>query len=272
MEAKDRVILSLDTLSIQRARNIVEQTTDHVGMFKIGLSMLLREGIDIVEPLRKPIFLDLKLAHDPSTVAELFGAMSSKVRYATLHPFCGHSTLTAAIKLAKPGTDVLICSPMTVLLDSDFAVLKQSSESVSKTTLKVIRSALELGAAGVVAHPREIKWLREELGPKVVLVSTDATSFSSVDFSSPKSAITRGANFIMTGALITSSSDAHMTSKVFMDQVREGLQQLGQVSVATTKLSPDAIRKVSPTATQAGERPADDTRWSADEDADYITG
>ena len=71
-KARERLIFALDVSTWSEAGPLVRQLKDHVGMFKVGKQLFLREGPRILERIRSrggEVFLDLKFHDIPQTVA-----------------------------------------------------------------------------------------------------------------------------------------------------------------------------------------------------------
>jgi orotidine-5'-phosphate decarboxylase len=69
------IIFALDVPTIDEALWYIDILKDHVGMFKVGLELYLKEGPSIITEIKNScdndIFLDLKLHDIPTTVERL---------------------------------------------------------------------------------------------------------------------------------------------------------------------------------------------------------
>ena len=52
MKPGERIVCAIDVDTADRAVHLVEQLRDHVGVFKIGLELIMAEGVGIVERMR----------------------------------------------------------------------------------------------------------------------------------------------------------------------------------------------------------------------------
>ncbi|MBX9722739.1 MAG: orotidine 5'-phosphate decarboxylase, partial [Candidatus Obscuribacterales bacterium] len=73
IQARDRLILAVDTSSIDEARRYLDELHEHVGVFKIGLQLFTHYGPEILKVFQSAnakIFLDCKFLDIPNTVAK----------------------------------------------------------------------------------------------------------------------------------------------------------------------------------------------------------
>ncbi|MEY3710333.1 MAG: orotidine-5-phosphate decarboxylase, partial [Actinomycetota bacterium] len=73
MNAESPLILAVDSTEIDRARELIDATSDSIGLYKFGLEFYLRNGLNSMHDLKRDypglrIFLDLKLHDIPNTV------------------------------------------------------------------------------------------------------------------------------------------------------------------------------------------------------------
>ena len=98
---KSPIILALDTKDYQEASDWIVATKESVGIFKVGLELFLRIGIEgtksLIEENEIEIFLDLKLHDIPNTVSAAATAVSSlQPDFLTVHAAGGASMISAA--------------------------------------------------------------------------------------------------------------------------------------------------------------------------------
>ena len=70
-EAKDRIILALDTDNLKEAHELVRELKDYVGYFKIGLPLIVNYGFEafrLLEELGAKCYYDCKFHDIPHTV------------------------------------------------------------------------------------------------------------------------------------------------------------------------------------------------------------
>src|SRR3982751_4273198 len=89
MNPRDRLIVALDVPTGREALQLVEQLSDDVSFFKVGLQLYTAEGPAIVRSIAgtgASVFLDLKLHDIPNTVAKaVISAGALGVRMLTIH-------------------------------------------------------------------------------------------------------------------------------------------------------------------------------------------
>ena len=121
-EARSRLIVALDLPDRDAAIAAVDRLAGHVGYFKLGLEIFVREGPALVEEIGgrgERVFLDLKLHDIPNTVA---GAVRSACRLGiamlTMLPLvpkaqsrmCSIAALAAEAALERPRA-LMIAAP-----------------------------------------------------------------------------------------------------------------------------------------------------------------
>ena len=73
MQPKDRICLALDVPNLAKARRLVEELKDHVGVYKVGKELFTAVGPQIVREINNlggKVFLDLKYHDIPNTAAK----------------------------------------------------------------------------------------------------------------------------------------------------------------------------------------------------------
>ncbi|MCB9800152.1 MAG: orotidine 5'-phosphate decarboxylase, partial [Candidatus Omnitrophica bacterium] len=72
-EQKDRIIVALDTPTLEECEELIQELQGVISYFKIGFELFTAHGWKAVEKVKKTgakIFLDLKLHDIPNTVAK----------------------------------------------------------------------------------------------------------------------------------------------------------------------------------------------------------
>src|SRR5688572_6921103 len=121
MEAKDRILIALDTDDIGKIAHWAKTLGPHVGGFKIGLEALMAVGLkDALNAMRgygpavDNIFVDVK-AHDiPETIRKAVRAVVKhpQVKFVNVHASAGEDGLRAAAE-AKGSAKVLAVTVLT---------------------------------------------------------------------------------------------------------------------------------------------------------------
>ncbi|NLW33401.1 MAG: orotidine-5'-phosphate decarboxylase, partial [Fibrobacter sp.] len=87
---RDHIALALDNVtSRDQIADLIQQTSEWVGIYKIGLEQFTRFGpsiLDLIRDTDRQIFLDLKFHDIPNTVAKaVLSACELGVDYLTIH-------------------------------------------------------------------------------------------------------------------------------------------------------------------------------------------
>ena len=214
----DRIIVPLDVPALEDAKNLVDRLPE-VGFWKVGLELFVSSGSDILQYLKdrdKKIFLDLKFHDIPNTVA---GACRSALIYEvdllTLHAAAGKKALeaaVAAIQDAKKPPQLLAITLLTSIDTRALAFDLKVPLELPEYALKMAMLAQESGINGAVCSPQEVSKLREVCGQDFTLVCPGIRPSWSVKgdqsrVSTPKDAISQGANYLVIGRPITAADN-----------------------------------------------------------------
>ncbi|CAB5098109.1 Orotidine 5'-phosphate decarboxylase (EC [Olavius algarvensis associated proteobacterium Delta 3] len=212
--AKDYIAFPLDVPDMSTARELIEQLSGVVGMFKVGLELFIEAGPEIVRYIQStggtPIFLDLKLHDIPATVGRAVTRIGDMgVSFATVH--CGESEemLAVAVQAADGRVGIL---GVTVLTSIGPEHIRQSgfeetySEDPGKLVLKRAAMAKSAGCAGVICSPLEARIVKEQLGSDFLAVTPGirpgrgaVASDDQRRAATPASAIRAGADILVIG-------------------------------------------------------------------------
>jgi orotidine-5'-phosphate decarboxylase len=237
LSAKDRVIFPLDFPSLQQAQPFIDALKDHVGMFKVGLALFIKEGINGLRQVQErsglPLFVDLKFHDIPETVAQASSALMSaglSFKFITIHTSDGERIVKAAVERLKKGTHVLGVTVLTSLSDAD---LKASgiNQTVSSRVLALARITKRAGGVGVVCSSREVKAVKTELGPDFIAVTPGIRpSWAAIEgddqrrIMTPREAILNGADYIVVGRPIAQAPDPAEAALKIAEEIAEVLQ------------------------------------------------
>lgn len=222
-----RIICAIDVNTADRAVQLVEQLAGHIGVFKVGLELLMAEGVGIVDKLRdagaERIFLDAKLHDIPNTVAGAMRAIANLgVWCVTVHTMGGVKMMTAAAHAGLSEAQETGKMPPPLVLG--VTVLTSLSEYALETELQVemplanyvahlANLVMEAGCHGVIASPQEIELIRAQIPDPDFLVITPGVRPAGSDAGdqarvlTPAEAIRRGANYLVIGRPITAAPD-----------------------------------------------------------------
>ena len=212
--ADERLIFALDVPDADRARVLVEQLGGAVKFYKLGLELLMAGGyfelLDWLAGRGKKIFVDLKFFDVPATVGRAVARLNDRgVTFCTVH---GNQGIMEAAAAAKRDVKVLAVTALTSLDRGDLDDMGFSCD-VPELVLSRARRALEAGCDGVVSSGLEAARLRDQLGPRLLVVTPgirpvenrpadDQKRVVSVD-----KAFALGADYIVVGRPIRDAAD-----------------------------------------------------------------
>ena len=212
------ICVALDFDDPARVREIAAATSDHVGIFKIGLTAYTSGGPVLVRELaaKHPVFLDLKFHDIPAQIGGAVRAVAATgALYTTVHASGGPAMVAAAVDAAGHSVTVL---GVTVLTSLDDAALDAigTRGPIGDAVLRLGGLALAAGAHGLVCSPREVAALRAEFGarvdggPLLVVPGIRSEGESHGDQKrtmSATDALAAGADVIVVGRPITAAPD-----------------------------------------------------------------
>ena len=210
-----KVIVALDSNDIQKTLKLVRILKDEVYAFKIGYEFFLNFGLDgykKIYSISPKIFLDLKLHDIPNTVKNGIAALSKiKPLLTTIH-ISGGDEMMKSVKKNKKSMKVLGVSILTSMDDKQTRKY-YNENNISILVKKFAKAAKKHGLDGVVCSPKEIKFIRKAVGKNFIIVTpgirikTKTKNDDQKRVETPEQAIKMGANYLVIGRPITSSSN-----------------------------------------------------------------
>lgn len=170
--ARERLIFAMDVQNANEARRLVDRLGDSVQFYKLGLELFMAgeyfELLDWMVGKGKKIFVDLKFYDVPATVAAAVSRLRNRgVTFTTVH---GNRSIMEAAAGAKGDVKVLAVTVLTSLSDADLKEMGHCAP-VEELVLSRARTALEVGCDGVISSGLEAKMLRENLDPRLFVVT-----------------------------------------------------------------------------------------------------
>ena len=230
------LIFALDAESLNKALDWVERLWKYVDGFKIGSQFFTRVGlaaIKLIQEAQSKVFLDLKFHDIPFTVGEAsYEAGRMGVWMFNVHCSGGREMLRWALAGAERGAkEVGLPRPkilgVTVLTSLDNQDLKELGfkGNVEEITICLARMALEEGLDGVVASPREVALLRQELGRDFLIVTPGirlkpAENEDQKRIMTPAEAIRAGADYLIIGRPIRQAKDPVKITQQILDEIK----------------------------------------------------
>lgn len=229
--AKDKIIVPLDVPTAQAARELIKAIGGTVGFFKIGNQLFTSAGPAMVKEVRasgSKVFLDLKYHDIPNTVRHAVeSAAALEVDMLTIHLAGGRAMCEAAV--AGRGISNILLLGVTVLTSLDDAALSEIGirGSVQDEVLLLADLAKNVGIAGLVASPRELPVLRERFGSLFTTVIPGIRPSWSAPgdqrrILTPRQAVDAGADYLVIGRPITSSTDPRTAVQRIVEELEDG--------------------------------------------------
>ncbi len=234
--AKDRLIVALNTPSVEDARKLVSQLEGTTSFYKIGLQMQLAEGcLPFVQELvanKNKVFLDYKYLDIEDTMQQAVArAAGMGISFLTIHG--NGPTMRAAIE-GRKGSDlkILVVTVLTSLDADDIHDLGFKTSSVEDLVLFRVQKALEAGCDGVIASGQEVQSIRNMAGSRPLLIVTPGIRQTDVSIddhkrpATPTEAIIAGADYLVVGRPIINAPDPKVAAQVYLDEMQTTFDSL----------------------------------------------
>jgi orotidine-5'-phosphate decarboxylase len=235
-EPRQSLCYALDVSSAAEAQDQVKQLAPHVGIFKVGLQLFIREGPALIRSIHehgaKRIFLDLKLLDIPRTVHQArVSAGEMPVEFLTVH--CEGLTGQAVTGDGKEGSDsprLLAVTLLTSLEESDLRRLGYR-RNLSLLDIVYLRTdiAKDAGCAGVVCSGREVEAVRNRAGKDFMVVTpgirpswTEVTGDDQRRTRTAREAIRAGADILVVGRPIRKASNPADAAQRLLEDIEKG--------------------------------------------------
>ncbi len=239
MEIKDKLVLALDVEDIKEAKSLVDELSDYIGTFKVGLQLFCGYGLEIIDYIKQKnsnFFLDVKLHDIPNTVEKAsYNVIKNGANFFNVHATGGIEMMKAARKGADEAAEKFdrkkpIILAVTVLTSISQEVLTNelsNTKSVEDFVVQLAKNAHKAGLDGVVASAKEIKVIKKELGDDfIVLTPGIRPKWSLTDdqkrIATPSGAIKDGADYIVLGRAVTKAQNRLEAVKKIYEEIEEG--------------------------------------------------
>lgn len=219
MPVREKIILALDFSDPDHALRVVDDFSEHVNIFKVGLELFLSGGPEIVRNINergKRVFLDLKFHDIPNTVIKAaLQATRLGVYMFNLHTSggfemmkrCKDAVIDLSLKenLARPKI-----FGVTVLTSLTNDVIKNElcvHHSLKTHVKHLSKLAKDSGLDGVIASGQEVRMIREHFGKGFLIIAPGIrASWNPPDDQrrtmTPREAIREGADYIVLGRAV----------------------------------------------------------------------
>lgn len=219
---RDRLIPAVDVMTAAETQRWTQLLAGHVATVKIGLRLFIAEGPGIVRRTRADgmrVFLDLKLHDIPSTVAAAASAAAElDVAMMTVHASGGPAMIRAAVDAVKDRSKIIAVTMLTSLGEEEARGVFRDTRNASERVVDLAAAAVNAGADGIVASPREVEALKKSVsllkrGEPLLIITPGIRSaaVAGADDQSRTStageAIKSGATHLVVGRPILGASD-----------------------------------------------------------------
>ena len=210
-----KVIVALDSNDINKTIRLVKILRKDVYAFKIGYEFFFNFGLNGYKKIYSicpKIFLDLKLHDIPNTVKNGLNALAKiKPLLTTIH-ISGGDQMMLSSKPKKNFIKILGVSILTSL-NSKQTKKYYNESNVSVLVKKFAKLAKKNKLDGVVCSPKEIKYIRKQIGKNFIIVTPGIRINNKIKkddqkrIETPRKAIEMGANYLVIGRPITQAKD-----------------------------------------------------------------
>jgi orotidine-5'-phosphate decarboxylase len=230
MKPSDRLIVALDRSNRLDILEMVDELSGLAGMFKIGLQAFVANGPSLVREISERgerVFLDLKLHDIPNTVSKSAQeAARLGAAMLTIHASGGEKMIRAASDAARDSGGSLVILGVTVLTSLDDESLQAIGmrEGAEAAVVRLARLAMESGAGGVVASPREIAAIRRACGDNLKIVTPGIRmggepASDQARTLSAREAVADGADYIVVGRPITDAPNRREAAESLLESI-----------------------------------------------------
>ena len=210
-----KIIVALDSDNLDKIIKLVKILKNDVHSFKVGYQFFFNfglKGYKKIYSICPKIFLDLKLHDIPNTVKKGIKALLKiKPLLTTIH-ISGGDEMMRSSKYNNMSTKILGVSILTSLDNKQ--TNKYYNEKKISTLVKKFAKAAKLNKLdGVVCSPKEIKYIRKEVGKNFLIVTPGIRIDKKIKgddqkrVETPKRAIDMGANYLVIGRPITEATN-----------------------------------------------------------------
>ena len=219
------LVVALDTSDVATAEALARRLGSEVALLKVGLELFTSGGAGAVAAVREigPVLLDLKLHDIPNTVERAaFNAARLGVAMLTVHALGGEAMVAAAVRGSADGArDAGFERPLVVAI----TVLSSIAGEGLASPASLAFEAKAAGAHGVVVSGEDVSVVREVTGEEFCLVvpgirPAGSNGHDQIRILTPEEAIEAGADYIVVGRPITSSSDPAGAARAILGSIR----------------------------------------------------
>jgi orotidine-5'-phosphate decarboxylase len=224
----DRLIVALDTSSVESARRLVDRIGDAATFYKIGYQLGFSGGLGLTQELvdaGKRVFLDFKLHDIGNTVEEGVRSVAGLgATFLTVHAY-PQTLRAAAAGRARSPLKILAVTVLTSYDDAD-AAEAGFAQPVAELVASRSAQAREFGADGIVCAAAEAARVRAIIGPERLIVCpgirpAGASAGDQKRIMTPTEAVRGGIDHIVVGRPITAASDPRAAAQAIRAEMAQ---------------------------------------------------
>ncbi|OGI08469.1 MAG: orotidine 5'-phosphate decarboxylase [Candidatus Melainabacteria bacterium RIFCSPLOWO2_02_FULL_35_15] len=240
-QAKDRLIVALDTSSENEAFELIKKLSGKIGYFKVGLELFSSMGpkiIDIIKDNGDKVFFDGKFLDIPNTVSKaIANIVKHKVDILNVYMSGGANMLQEAkkslVETAKSNNlplpkllGVTVLTSMTSdVLENDLKVQTQLNDYV----LHLAELGIKNGLDGIICSANEAKLIRDNIKNDFLIVTPGirpswAQNNDQKRIATPKEAIKNGVTHIVVGRPITGDKDPVSAAEKILEEIEDAIR------------------------------------------------
>ncbi|MCS6949733.1 MAG: orotidine-5'-phosphate decarboxylase [bacterium] len=236
MQARERILIALDTSDLEQAVGWVRMLSPYVGGFKVGLELVHAAGFGIFDRLHEAgaerLFYDAKLHDIPHTVARAVRAIARMgVWMVNVHASGGRAMMEAAVEAAHSAPKPPLLVAVTVLTSLSSQELREqvgTRRGAVNQVLHLATLAKEAGMDGVVASAQEAGRLRRRLGEGFLIVTPGIrlkgeSAGDQRRVATPARALRAGADYLVVGRSVTAHNDPAARAAAIVEELEKGL-------------------------------------------------
>jgi orotidine-5'-phosphate decarboxylase len=213
------ICVALDMQEPGRAVDLVRRLRPSIGFVKIGMELFYAGGMQGYEAVARegvPVFLDLKLADIPNTVAS---ALNSLMRFepppaiVNVHAMGGGAMMQAAVAAVDGRASLIAVTVLTSLSDEDlWSSGWDRGKDAGRHAEALAELAAQAGLEGVVCSPQDVARIKSARGRDFLTVvpgirPADTARHDQKRIATPRAAIAAGADILVIGRAITGAAD-----------------------------------------------------------------
>ena len=245
IQAKDHLIVALDTSSEEEALKLIKKLSNKIGYFKVGLDLFSCIGpkiIDIIKDDGGKVFFDGKFLDIPNTVSKaVANIVKHKADMLNVYMSGGANMLQEAkksvIEAAKTNNlpqpkllGVTVLTSMTSdVLENDLKIQTQLNDYVLHLAMLGIKNGLD----GIICSANEARLIRDRIEFQTkddFLIVTPgirpawAQKNDQKRIATPEEAIKNGATHLVVGRPITDSKDPVDAVNKILEEIEDAIR------------------------------------------------